>query len=95
MQSQVHNRKKLIEWQTGKLFAYLKLHNSRINVKFRNCYQAGPPCPNIVRENNTAVKQLLDVSSTHIRFVGDDDFRLVQYQLLMKDTSEMKLEKVR
>ena len=25
----------LIEWQTGKLFAYLTLRNSRINVTFR------------------------------------------------------------
>ena len=28
----------LIEWQTGKLFAYLTLRNSRINVTFRNRY---------------------------------------------------------
>ena len=26
----------LIEWQTGKLFAYLTLRNSRINVTLRN-----------------------------------------------------------
>ena len=44
----------LIEWQTGKLFAYLTLRNSHINVTFRNRYWAGPSCANIliVGENN-------------------------------------------
>ena len=44
----------LIEWQAGKLFAYLTLRNSHINVTFRNRYQAGSSCANIVivGENN-------------------------------------------
>ena len=45
----------LIEWQTGKLFAYLTLRNSRINVTFRNRYEAGPSCANIVSENKTFI----------------------------------------
>ena len=42
----------LIEWQTDKLFAYLMLHNSNINVTFTNHYQAGESCANIVGENS-------------------------------------------
>ena len=50
--------------------------------------------PDRLGENNKTFS-VSDVFSTHIRFVGHQDFRLVQYQLLMKDASDKKLKNVR
>ena len=89
---------KLIEWQTGKLFAYLMLHNSRINMTFRNHYKAGPSSAHIIGENTKTFigcflnsYQISLLLGLHIGL----GFHLVHYQLLMTDISDIKLENVR